>query len=231
MPEISILSGGAAQGLVKALAPKFATTSGYGIDGTFGAVGAMRARLATGPAPDVVILTAAIIAELADGGIVMRDTIADLGAVETAIAIRAGDPMPAVADASSLREALLAADAIYFPDPMLATAGIHFAGVLEKLDIGAAVAARLRPFPNGTTAMAALAKAPEARPIGCTQATEILAATGVALVEVLPRGLDLSTRYTAGVVASSPNQAKARDLVKLLTSEDQQDARRRAGFA
>jgi molybdate transport system substrate-binding protein len=230
MPDISILSGGAAQALVRALEPEFAEGSGYGIDGTFGAVGAMRARLAAGPAPDVVILTAAIIAELADGGIVLRDSVADLGDVETAIAIRSGDPIPAVGDASTLREALLAADAIYFPDPKLATAGIHFAGVIEKLGIGAAVAPRLRPFPNGTTAMGALAKAPEARPIGCTQVTEIIATAGVALVEVLPKGLDLSTRYTAGVVASSPRQAMARDLVRLLTSKDRQDARRRAGF-
>jgi molybdate transport system substrate-binding protein len=230
MPNISILSGGAAQALVKALEPEFADESGYGIDGTFGAVGAMRAKLSSGPAPDVVILTAAIIAELADCGIVLRDTVADLGDVETAIAIRAGDPMPAVGDAASLREALLAADAIYFPDPKLATAGIHFAGVIEKLGIGGAVAPRLRPFPNGTTAMAALAQASEARPIGCTQVTEIMATAGAALVAVLPQGLDLSTRYTAGVVAGSPNQAKARDMVTLLASEARLDARRRAGF-
>lgn len=230
MPNISILSGGAAQALVKALEREFSEASGHGIEGTFGAVGAMRARLVAAPAPDVVILTAAIIAELAAGGIVLRDSVADLGDVETAIAIRAGDSMPAVGDAASLREALLAADAIYFPDPNLATAGIHFAGVIEKLGIGAAVAPRLRSFPNGTTAMAALAKAPEARPIGCTQVTEIIATAGVALVEMLPQGLDLSTRYTAAVVAQSPNQAKARDLVKLLTSEERQDARRLVGF-
>lgn len=230
MPNISILSGGAAQALVRALESEFAEASGYGIDGTFGAVGAMRAKLTAGAAPDVVILTAAIIAELADSGFALRDSVADLGDVETAIAIRAGDPMPIVGDAASLREALLAADAIYFPDPKLATAGIHFAGVIEKLGIAAAVAPRLRSFPNGTTAMAALAKAPETRPIGCTQVTEIMATAGAALVAVLPQGLDLSTRYTAAVVAHSPNQAKARDLVKLLTSEEGQDARRRAGF-
>jgi molybdate transport system substrate-binding protein len=230
MPSLSILSGGAAQALVRALEPEFAEASGYGIEGTFGAVGAMRAKLAAGPAPDVVILTAAIIGELADAGIVMRDSVADLGNVETAIAIRAGDPPPNVGDAASLRDALLAADAIYFPDPKLATAGVHFAGVIDKLGIGAAVAPRLRHFPNGATAMAALAKASEARPIGCTQVTEIIATAGAALVATLPQGLDLSTRYTAGVVSGSPNQAMARDLVRLLSCEEKQDARRRAGF-
>jgi hypothetical protein len=43
--EIKLIAGGAAQGLVAALAPRFMAVSGYGIEGTFGAVGAMKARL------------------------------------------------------------------------------------------------------------------------------------------------------------------------------------------
>ena len=230
MPHISLLSGGAAQALVKALEPQFLEASGHGIEGIFGAVGAMRARLAAGPAPDVVILTAAIVAELAEGGVVLRDSVADLGDVATAVAVRAGDPTPVVRDAASLRDALLAADAIYFPDPKLATAGIHFAGVIEKLGLSAAVASRLRTFPNGMTAMAALAAAPETRPIGCTQITEIIATAGISLVDALPPGFDLSTRYTAGVVALAPNRERGRELVTWLTGEERKGARLRAGF-
>ena len=99
----------------------------------------------------------------------------------------AGDPAPSIGDAAALRAALLAADAIYFPDPKLATAGIHFAKVLDALGIAGEVAARLRPFPNGAAAMQALARAPDARPIGCTQVTEILNTPGVTLVGPLPK--------------------------------------------
>jgi molybdate transport system substrate-binding protein len=230
MPDISILSGGAAQALVRALKPTFRQDTGHGIEGSFGAVGAMFAKLAEGAQPDVVILTAAIVAELVAGGIVMADSVADLGDVGTAIAVRDGDPVPDVGDAAALREALLSADAIYFPDPKLATAGIHFAGVLDKLGIAAMVAERLRTHPNGASAMAALASAPEAHPIGCTQVTEIKAVSGVALVAELPPGLSLATRYTAGVVARATHPAQARELVKLLTGEATADQRQRAGF-
>ncbi|WP_376987787.1 molybdate ABC transporter substrate-binding protein [Bosea sp. R86505] len=230
MPDISILSGGAAQALVRALEPTFRQDTGHGIEGSFGAVGAMRARLAEGAQPDVVILTAAIVTELVAGGIVAPDSVADLGDVGTAIAVRDGDPVPDVGDAAALREALLSADAIYFPDPKLATAGIHFAGVIDKLGIGATVAERLRTYPNGASAMAALANAPEAHPIGCTQVTEIKAVAGVALVAELPPGLSLATRYTAGVVARATHPAQARELVKLLTGDATADQRRRAGF-
>ncbi len=109
---------------------------------------------------------------------------------------------PPVGDADSLRAALLAADAIYFPDPKLATAGIHFAKVLDRLGIREAVADRLRPYPNGATAMREMASA-QGRPIGCTQVTEILNTPGVTLVAPLPQEFELATIYTAAVATRS----------------------------
>ena len=45
MKIVRVLSGGAAQGLVEALRPSFEATTGAAVDGVFGAVGAMQARL------------------------------------------------------------------------------------------------------------------------------------------------------------------------------------------
>lgn len=227
---LRLLSGGAAQALVGALAAEFRHRHGLEIEGEFGAVGAMRAKLEAGHPADLVILTSAILADLAEKGLVLGDSIRDIGDVATAVAIRQGDSAPEVGDEASLRGALLAADAIYFPDPALATAGIHFAKVLDRLGIAEEVARRLKTFPNGATAMAALAKAPERRPIGCTQVTEIKATAGAALVAELPRGFDLTTRYTAGVVARSAKPDDAMALIALLTGPDAAAERRRCGF-
>ena len=131
--KLTILSGGAAQGLVAALAAQFKAESGCEIDGTFGAVGAMRDKLLSGTPADLLILTRALIDELAAQGHVVPGSVANIGTVLTAVAVRSGDPSPDVGDAAGLRAALLAADAIYFPDPKLATAGIHFAKVIERL--------------------------------------------------------------------------------------------------
>ena len=46
--KLTLLSGGAAHGLVAALAPQFKAETGADIDGTFGAVGAMRDKLLAG---------------------------------------------------------------------------------------------------------------------------------------------------------------------------------------
>jgi hypothetical protein len=157
--QLEILSGGAAQGLVAAVTPQFKAETGFDIGGSFGAVGAMRDKLLAGAPADVLILTAALIAELAGSGHAVAGSAADVGVVRTAIAVRSGDASPSVGGADGLRAALLAADAIYLPDPKLATAGIHFAKVLDRLGIRDAVAGRLRPYPNGATAMREMASA------------------------------------------------------------------------
>jgi molybdate transport system substrate-binding protein len=65
MSSLNILSGGAAQGLVGSLAPKFSEMTGFDIGGEFGAVGAMADKLRKGTAADIVVLTAKIVEDLA----------------------------------------------------------------------------------------------------------------------------------------------------------------------
>ena len=222
---MNFVSAGAAQGLVATLAKE----AGVEVAGSFGAVGAMREKFLAGEACDIVILTHAQVAELAALDRVDARTSADLGSVPTAIAVRASDPLPDVSGEAPLRAALLAADAIYFPDPAKATAGIHFAKVLRQLGIDAATAGRLKTFPNGATAMRAMAQ-DGGHPIGCTQATEILATPGIALVAPLPPGFDLETVYTAAVSRAAADPEGAARFVGLLTGAAGREARRQAGF-
>ena len=228
--RLHVLSGGAAQGVVSALAGEFEAATGYAIDGTFGAVGAMKEKLLAGAPADVLILTRALIDELAGAGQVEAETRADLGRVRTGVAVRAGDPAPDVGTAEGLRAALRAAGAIYFPEPQRATAGIHFARVLESLGIATEVAGRLSTHPNGATAMRELAKASGDRSIGVTQITEILNTSGVALVGPLPREFELATVYTAAVCTRAAAPEAARRLVALLAAEGRRPLREKAGF-
>ena len=223
---LRFVSAGAAQALVHALARE----AGVEVAGSFGAVGAMLERLEAGEACDVVILTRAQVDALAAKGGVRADSVADLGPVPTSIAVRAADAAPDVSGEAALRAALLAADAIYFPDPARATAGIHFAKVLDALGIRERVGDRIRNFPNGATSMREMAGA-GGHPIGCTQATEILATPGIRLVAPLPRGFDLETVYTAAVNAAAADARGAADFVARLTGEASRARRRDAGFS
>ena len=230
MNSLNILSGGAAQGLVGSLLPAFKAQTGFGVTGEFGAVGAMAEKLRKDTPADIVILTAAIVAKLAEEKLVAAASIADVGLVETALAIRAGDPELAVSDAASLREALLASDAIFVPDTKASTAGIHVAKILVQLGIADAVAARLKIFPNGATAMRELAASGARRPIGCTQSTEIISTKGIILSGSLPKGCELATMYTAGITTRAAHASQAQDLIGLLTGAGQHEQRTLAGF-
>ena len=115
-----------------------------------------------------------------------------------------------VRDTAELRKAFLAADAIFVPDTKASTAGIHVAKVLQQLGIADEVAARLKIFPNGATAMRNLAASTATRPIGCTQSTEIISTSGVMLSGSLPRGCELSTVYTAAVATQAADAGHAK---------------------
>jgi molybdate transport system substrate-binding protein len=231
---VRLLSGGAVQGLVNQLQAQFQagfeTQGGCTLAGNFGAVGIMKDRLLAGEACDVIILTEALIAQLTAEGHAVAGSARALGVVKTGIAVKAGAPLPGVNNPAALKAALLAATGIYFPDPVKATAGIHFMKVLQALGIDAILADRLRPFPNGATAMREMSQCPQAGLIGCTQVTEILYTPGITLVAPLPKEFELATVYTAAVCARATHPAMAVALIHLLAGAETAALRRTAGF-
>ena len=145
---------------------------------TFGAVGAIREKLLAGDRCDVLILTESMIDQLTASGHVVANSGAALGHVRTGIGVRSDDPPPDISDRQALERSLRNATDIFLPDPQRATAGIHFVRVLKQLEIYDELSPRLRPHPNGATAMHAMAQSDASRPIGCTQITEIKSAEG-----------------------------------------------------
>ncbi len=227
---LHLLSAGAAQGLARAIEPAFTAETGAALDARFGAVGAMQQLFDAGDPCDVIVLTAALIDALAAAGALRGETRATLGRVRTGIAVRTADPSPDVTTPDALRAALLAADAIFLPDPERSTAGIHFARVLRELGVDAAVRERLRPFPNGAAAMRELAASTGAMPIGCTQHTEILYTPGVRLLAPLPQQFELATEYVAAVTARAADPALAARYVHALAGAHAQALRTAGGF-
>jgi len=227
---LHILSGGAAQGLVTQLQDRFLAQHHFGIAGTFGAVGLMKDGLLAGEPCDVIILSQALISELAGSGHVQAASAHALGAVKTGVAVKTGAPTVDVGSPAALKAALRGARGIYFPDPVKATAGIHFMRVLRELGLEAELAARLRPHPNGAAAMKAMAECDEPGLLGCTQVTEILFTPGVDLVATLPKAFELATVYTAAVCSASHNARAASELIALLAGPDSAAARLACGF-
>jgi molybdate transport system substrate-binding protein len=231
MADLKILSGGAANGLVNAVRAEFLQATGLHITGDFGAVGGLFDRIVAGEAVDIVILSQKLMDDLLQRGAIVAQGMMPLGKVVTGIAVRDGQARPAVNDAGALKQAFLNADAIYIPDHIKSTAGIHVASVLNKLGIFETVLPRLKTYPNGQTAMTEMAKATQGNPIGCTQMTEILNTHGVHYVGDLPQGFDLATVYTAAQASKAQQPAAVQALISMLCSAAHAQTRLKAGFS
>lgn len=230
MPNLHVLSAGAAQSLIESLQRQFETDEGIAIHASFHPVGATMEKLLAGEPCDVVVLTAALLDELAQGGDVRQESIVPLGRVHTAIAVRGGDALSDVSTAAALRRLFLMADAIYLPDVERSTAGAHCAAMLRSMGIGAETAPNFRQASNGVAAMRELAQSRAVHPVGCTQITEIAFTPGVTLVGPLPGPFELATMYCAAVAARAQQPESARRFAALLAGSGASGLRRRCGF-
>jgi molybdate transport system substrate-binding protein len=227
---LRLLSAGAAQGIAIALTPKFEADTGTEVNASFAPVGVLRDKLLAGEAPDVIVSTPSMLEEFVRSGRIDGATIVPLGRVHTGVAVRSGEPAPAIDDPDRLRAAFAAAPRIHVPDPERATAGIHLVKVLHKLGLYEMLGPRLASHANGAAAMAALAAAHERGALGCTQATEIVFTPGVSLVGVLPAPFDLATAYAAAVSNSARDPELALRFVTSLAGREAASLRRRSGF-
>jgi molybdate transport system substrate-binding protein len=228
--ELYLLSAGAAQSVVVAVIPAFRAAAGAQVHATFRAVGALKEMVLAAEHCDVLVSTAAMLDDFARDGRVLPASIRTLGRVQTGIAVRSDEPLPAIGNRALLRASLVAATGIYLPDPERATAGIHFVKMLRELGLHDDLAPRLHAYPNGASAMEALASSRGSGLIGGTQVTEINATPGVTLVGTLPAPFELATTYAVAVCSSAHEPELAQRFVQMLAGPDSLMLRRDAGF-
>jgi molybdate transport system substrate-binding protein len=232
MPRtLNLLCAGAAQGLVTALGPLLSERLDLRIEGRFGAVGAIKEAFEAGEACDVLISSEAMVRAMIGTQDLQIGSAAALGQVFTGVAVPKGREAPRVDTPEALAEALLAATSLWVPDMAKSTAGQHFKRMIADLGLSDPLAARIRMFPNGATAMREMGDSHEPGALGCTQVTEIVFTPRVTLVALLPSRFELATVYSAAVCARSSQPELSRALIELLVSAEQDPLARRCGFS
>lgn len=230
LATLNVFSAGAAQAVVSQIAEKFQHESANIVNAAYGAVGAMKTRVVAGEPADVIVLTAALIDELIQEGLVVPGSRVDLGKVGTGVAVRAGTPLPDVRSVRVLRGNILAATRIVCPDPAVATAGKVVLKVLDQLGIAEQVKSRLEYFPNGYAAMANLAQSTAMFEMGITQLTEIIPNKGVTLAGPLPPELQTLTVYSVGLATRSAHPERSKEFIRRLTGFSAQPLLAAAGY-
>jgi molybdate transport system substrate-binding protein len=228
--QLNIFSGGAAQAVVGTLQKDFEAAHGCTIAGTFNAVGAMRDAVVAGQPCDLVILSASLVESMTREGHLVEGSGAAVGGVATSVAVRSGTPAVKVGTGEELRQTLAGCKGLFVPHLTKSTAGQHVAAVLKKLGLDEALKDRIHEFPNGATAMAALAQTSGDGMVGCTQATEIMYTAGIDLVADLPQDYGLVTVYTAAVCTRADQPALAAAFRDVLCGAGSRAQREAAGF-
>lgn len=227
--ELNVLAAGATESILREMVGTFERESGHTVKLTYAPVGALRDKIYAGEPADVTLVTPVIIEQLQAKGLVRPDTRTDLGQVGGGIAVRVGAPRPAIGTPAELKQALLAAQEIYYADPKVATAGAYFLKVADRLGIAEEAQKRGRTGRGGKEAMELMAKS-TAPAIGLTQISEILSVKEVVLVGPYPGDLQTMTIYAGIVLARTAHSELAQAFLRFLMSQPVQARFKQSGY-
>lgn len=207
--KLRILSAGAPKLGVRRCAETFARRTGHEVAIEFAPAPALRERLRDGTVDaDILVAPVDMAEEFADSGIFVGGVGIVIGSVEAGIAVREGVPLPDITSVESLRELLLAADAIIYNT---ASSGQRIAALLTEIGVAELLKSKIERFATGAEVMVRVAKGMEPLAIAFGQIPEIrrFGGGGVTLVGPLPAEIAQTTTYAVVLMAGAIDSAKA----------------------
>ena len=216
MAEIKVMSAGAVKSVVSALGAEFERDTGAKLNFSFGTAGSLRERIKDGETADLVVLSESAIAELAKLGLVVADSVVDVGCTVTGVVTREGGPVPDISTPDAFKRAFLNARSVAYTDPKAGgSGGIMFAALLEKLGIADAINKKAVLGKSGHDVTTSIAEG--RADIGTTFISEVLPVKGAMVVGPLPGDLHIANTYTAAIHAQATARRAAEGLLQKLT--------------
>lgn len=214
--KIKIMSAGAVEGPVSALAPEFARTSGCEVELSFNTVGANRDRFVGGEKTDVIILSFPAIEALDKEGRFVPGSRTDLGSATCGVAVRDGMLMPNISTLDHFKRMLENAGSIACNDPAHGgSSGIYFVDLLNRMGLYDEVKPKLVLCKTGRECAIALLRL--RAEIGVTFTSEFIAVPGTRVVGNFPKEIAYVNGY-AGAIPKDAAVEPARAFLEFMTS-------------
>jgi molybdate transport system substrate-binding protein len=215
--EITVLSAGAMQPGLIAVAGPFSKQSGHAIKVTYATAPELRRRVGGGEVADVLLAPPAVVRELAQGGRVEAEGL-PVGRVGAGVVARVGAPLPDISTAEALKRSLLEADSVVYNR---ASSGIYIETMLKKMGLFEQLEPKLKRYPDGTAVMHHLMKG-AGREFGFGGITDILMYRdkGLQLVGPLPAEVQNYTSYTAALITAAASPAAGKEFIRYLGSPE-----------
>ena len=217
--EVRVLSVGAVQNAVKALAADFAKESGHQVVFTIGSPAVVTQKIKAGEVFDAVIVSEPAMDALDRDGIVNPESRVRLANTGMGVAVRAGPPVPDLSTPEAFRQALEAAKSIVYGDPTQPNqSGEKAEKILSKAGILDALKGKLKVVPGQAASQEMIAKGEVE--MGLYNVSEIPEGKGLALAGEVPAPLQINTTYEGGLMTDGSVPEAAREFVRYLASPE-----------
>jgi molybdate transport system substrate-binding protein len=210
--DVKVLTAGAFKQVVLALVPDFEKQTGNKVIVDNDTAGGLQKRIESGEAFDVAIITPTIVDGLAASGKIVPNSRVNLATVSIGVVVKEGAPKPDIATVEAFKNALLAAKSVAYIDPASGgSSGIYVDKLLERLGIADQVRPKAKLKKGGYVADLIVSGEAE---LGVHQISEIVPVKGAVLVGPLPKEIQNTTTYAAGLSAAAQNKDAAQALIK-----------------
>jgi molybdate transport system substrate-binding protein len=213
--EVKVLTAGAFKQVVLALVPDFEKQTGNKVIVDNDTAGGLQKRIESGEAFDVAIITPAIVDGLATSGKIVPNSLVNLATVSIGVVVKEGAPKPDIGTVEAFKNALLAAKSVAYIDPASGgSSGIYIDKLLERLGIAEQVRPKAKLKKGGYVADLIVSGEAE---LGVHQISEIVPVKGAVLVGPLPKEIQNTTTYAAGLSAAAQNKGAAQALITMFS--------------
>lgn len=226
--EFRVMSSGAFGPAYLSLMPELARLTGKTIVTASTSLGSgentLDKRLRRGEVVDIVIVAEALLRQLTEEGLVLAEGSAPLARSGIGIAVRAGAPKPDISSADALRDTLLKAKSIGYS---ASVSGQYFTKQLvQRLGVADQVLGKCQVVAGGVGVVVARGELE----LAVQQMSELLPVAGLAHIMPLPPEVQIVSVFSAGVAASCPDTAMAREVIRFLSGPQAADAIIRSGL-
>jgi molybdate transport system substrate-binding protein len=214
---IILIAPGGIQAPFNELLPRFESKTGQTVQATFAAVGVTKEKVLNGEAFDAGVVQFPYSDVVASGNVVAASAT-PLATVAVGVAVAHGTLKPDISTPAAVKQMLLAAKSVSYPDPALGSAaGASFTDTLKKLGIAGKVQAKAKLGQTGADSMDKVVKG-EVQ-IGLTFISE-MGVPGLDTVGPLPRQISEPTQLVGFVSSHAKDPAGAKALLNFLSSPD-----------
>jgi molybdate transport system substrate-binding protein len=216
--ELKVFTSVALTQALNELAPIFEQKTGNKLVISYDLAAVQKKRILDGERADVIILTRAMMEDLAKQNKLASPDIVNVAGTPVALAARAGAPKLDISTVEAFKQTLLAAKSISYADPAKGgLSGVVAGKAIDRLGIADQMKAKTTLVP-GAQSPELVAKGEVE--LGIAQASEIVPIAGVQLVGPLPGELGSLTLFTGGVGAESGSADAAKALIEFLSGPE-----------